>query len=64
MVNKISRVTAYVHIRSWISKYEYNADDYRNIEYRCHSLPAYCHTLHFMALNDNGCVYCIKAHFQ
>jgi len=44
-------VTAYVHIRFWISKYEYNANDSCNIEYRCHSLLAYWHTLHFVAVN-------------
>jgi len=57
-------VTAYVHIRFWISKYEYNADDFCYIEYRCHSLPAYWHTLHFVTLNEDECDHCIKAHVE
>jgi hypothetical protein len=56
-------VTTYVHIRFWISKYKYKASVSCNIEYRCHNLPAYWHTLHFMVLNEDGCVHCTKAHF-
>jgi len=56
-------VTAYLHIHFWISKYEYNAEGSCSIEYRCHSLPAYRHTLHFVALKEDGCIHCITAHF-
>jgi len=42
-------VTAYDRIHFWISKYEYNADVSCRMECRCNSLPAYWHTLHFVA---------------
>jgi len=58
------QVTAYVHIHVWISKYEYNSGESCTIEYRCYSLPAYRHTLHFVALNEDGCVHGITAHFE
>ena len=57
-------VTAHVHIQCWISKHEYTADDSCIIEYRYQSFLAYWHTLYFVALNEDGCVHCIKAHFK
>jgi len=57
-------ITAYIHIRFWISKYEYNADDSCSKEYRCHNLPAYWNNLHVVAVNEDGCVHCIEAQFE
>jgi len=57
-------VTAYVHIHYWISKYECNSHDSCSVEYRCHILPACWHTLHFVALNEDGSVHCITAYFE
>ena len=45
-------VTAYVHIMTPAAQI---TDD---------SLQAYWHTSHFVALNEDGCVHCIKAHFE
>jgi len=28
------------------------------------NLPAYWHNLHFVALNEDGCVHCIKAQIE
>ena len=50
--------TAFVHIHFWISKNECNSDASCSIEYRCHSLTAYWHTFHFVAVNEDGCVQC------
>jgi hypothetical protein len=33
-------------------------------EYKCHILPVYWHTLHFVALNEDGYVNCYKAHLS
>jgi len=64
LMQSAQHVIAYVHIHYWISKYEYNSNDSCSIEYRCHILPAYWHTLHFVALNEEGSVHCIRAHFE
>jgi len=64
LMQSARHVTAYVHNHFWISQYEYNADESCSIEHRCHSLPAYRHTLYFVALNEYGCVHCIKVHFE
>jgi len=64
LIQSAWHVTTYVHIHFWISKYEYNSDDSCHIEYRCHSLPAYWHTLYFVALNEDESVHCIKLHFE
>jgi len=40
LIQSAWHVTANVHILCWVSKYEYNADDSRSIEYRCLRLPA------------------------
>jgi len=62
--NSLMHVTTNVHICFWISMYEYNADDSYTIEYRCHCLTTYWHTVHFAAPNEDGCVHCITAHFE
>jgi len=64
LMQSAQHVAVYVHIHFWISKYEYNSEDSSSIEYRWHSLPTYRHTLHFVALNEDGCVHCITAHFE
>jgi len=64
LMQSAQHVIVYVHIHFWILKYEYNADDSYSIEYRCHSLPAYWHTLHFVAVNEDGCVQWIKARLE
>jgi len=64
LMQSARHVTAYVKIHFWISKYEYNSDDSCSIEYGCHILPAYWHTLYFVALNEYGCIHCNTAHFE
>ena len=64
LMKSARQVTAYVHIHFWISKYEYNSDESCTIAYRCHSLLAYWHTLRFVAVNEDGCVHSITAHFE
>ena len=64
LMKSARHVTAYVHFRCWISKNEYKADESCSTEYRCHSLPAYWHTSHFVAVNEDRRVHCIKAHFE
>ena len=39
-------------------------NDSYSTQYRSHSLPAYWHTLHFVAVNEEGCVHCITVHFE
>jgi hypothetical protein len=46
------------------AKYEYNTDDSFSKEFRCHRFPEYRHTLHFVAVNEDGCVHCIKGNFE
>ena len=48
LMQSSQHITAYVHIHFWISKYEYNSGNSCSIQYRCNSLPAYWHTLHFV----------------
>jgi hypothetical protein len=64
VMHSAQHVTANVHIHFMISKYESNSDNSSSIQYRCHSFPAYWHILHFVAVNEDGCVHCITAHLE
>ena len=39
-------------------------DDSYSTDYRWHTLQAYWHTSHFVAVNEDGCVHCIKTRFK
>jgi hypothetical protein len=56
LMQSAQHVTASDQIHFWISNYEYNSESC-SIEYRCNSLTTYWHTLHFMVLNEDGCVH-------
>jgi len=64
LMQSAQHVTAHVHIHFWISKQEDNSDDSCSIEYKCNSFPAHWHTLHFVAVNEDVCGHCIRAHSE